>query len=208
MGSGIFYPGVDGDDGWKEGGSFRAAYDWIGIGNSGSACQAFIRFPNVTIPQGSVITLAFIRFTAYLDRSNTIVKTNIYFNDSDDAVAPISVATYNALVKTTAFVAWDGLASWINGTTYDTLSIITPLQEIVDRGGFASGNAVMVLIEDDGSDVNAHRLASDLSHLAGAEKPELHVEWSIIEDDVAGWNPQDKGSNISIDGTFLTATHA
>ena len=176
--SGIFYPAVNGDDGTWRVGAYYNAQDGLRFGNySSNPYNTFIRFPNVTIPQGSVITDAFVRFTSYQGLSATVCNVNVYFNDVDDAAAPVNEAGADGLALTGA-VAWNALVAWIDGNIYDTGDISTILQTIVDRGGWSSGNAVQVLIKDNTSDDSAARAPSAFDYLSGAEKAELHVTWT------------------------------
>ena len=108
---------------------------------------AGLRFTNVTIPQGATIVSAKITFTATATDGDT-VDTEIFGVDEDDTASFSSDPTGRA--QTTASAFWD-----IAGTTaeaeYDTSSLTSVVQEIVDRAGWASGNDMGFLIEDDAS---------------------------------------------------------
>jgi hypothetical protein len=54
MASGIFYPAVGSDDGMFRVGGFYAAYNFLYFGAT-SSYNFFVRFPNVTIPQGVLL---------------------------------------------------------------------------------------------------------------------------------------------------------
>jgi len=206
MGSGIFYPVVGGDDGFIYGTSFSATTDHLTMGDAGDSRSIFVRFVNVTIPQGSLITSAFVRLRAYTSDAEISAHFNLYFNATGNAVAPTSYSEYNNLLKTSA-VAWNNVAAWSTAVKYDTPSLVNNLQEVVDRSDFASGNAVMALFCNNGSDANAHRAASAIEH--GTTEVELHVEWDLAaKDETATWNPEDKGENITFSTDLLTATHA
>jgi len=218
MGSGIFYPAVAEDDGsaYSPDPNFSVNLNYVRFGkssvNSDQWFNSFIRFASVDIPQGSVIKSAYMRFTAYASHSTVSANTTIYFNGEDDAVAPTSAAEFSAL-SLGALVAWGGIPEWVDGTQYDTPDITCLLQEIIDRAGFISGNAVMAIVNDNESADLAGRSASAIDYNISAEKPELHVEWdppleAEAEDETATWNPGDKGSNITLDAPLLTATHA
>jgi len=184
MPSGTFYPAVSGDNGHRNSSFFEDTLDYCVIGRGTKDNDAWLRFANVTIPQGSTITAAFMRLKCHQNQSGTAVNTNIYFNDHDNAVAPTDDIEFGNLVKTTAFTPWDAIATWTDGIQYDTPSLVDELQEIVNRGSFASGNAVMAIIYNDGSDDAAKRLFSAIDFDGGSEKPELHVEWSAGNIDV------------------------
>ena len=73
MASGTFYPGASGDDGcWTAGGAtFLGTADELTVYKTTSNDYwLFCKFKSVPIPQGSTITAAFIRFTAYQTESD------------------------------------------------------------------------------------------------------------------------------------------
>jgi len=209
MSSGIFYPAVSGDDGYAHGTGFTSSTDKLIFGDAGGAFNLFIRFVNVVIPQGSIIIAAYMRFTAYSASSAENLRTNIYFNDVDDASAPTSSAEYNNLAKTTAFTPWDDIEPWTTGGAYNTPNLVDELQEVVNRDGFSNGNAAIALILDDGSPANIGN-KNIRAFDYGSGKAELHVEWGPppAVDEIASWNNLDAGSNITFSSDLLTATHA
>lgn len=179
IGSGSYEPQVQGDDGYKRPGSVYAAYSVSIVGKSGGIkIHSWVRFPGVAIPKGSTITSASITFEASESDLGTNALTNIYFNDSDDAVAPTSEAEYNALSKTSAFVAWDTptLSAWTGGDDYTTPDISTVVQEVIDRESWSSGNAMMLMWEDDGGTNNAERRFRTYDD-PSADAPEFNVVW-------------------------------
>ena len=181
MGSGIFYPVVNGDNGyWYPPSTLTSSDDlYFGDLGGGFTVDVFARFVNVTIPQGSVITTAKIKWRAAESESVTDVLTNIFFNDSDDAVAPTSYAEAEAL-DLTDLVAWDNIPAWVYDSYYFTVELKAIVQEIIDREGWESGNALMAIVKDDGSSDGAFRDAYSIYVDPGYDpwKPELHVEWS------------------------------
>ena len=188
MASGTFYPVVSGDDGYwvEETSEFYSGFNWVNFGASSTpqSLHGFIRFLNVTIPLGVLITGVYVRFTCQTPKSNEIVNINAYFNDVDDAVAPTSKAEAAALALTSE-IAWNAIAAWTDGNQYNTPELKSILQTVVDRAGWSSGNALQVIIKDNGSSGNANRMASAVDYLAGAEKAELHVTWEPNEIDSA-----------------------
>jgi len=170
--SGIFYPATSGDDGyWWPAGALNTANNYVFSSHSIDTMVSFIRFPNVNIPQGAVISEAFLRVTADAARSGESV-CNIYANDVDNASAPINETQMGALVYTTAYVEWDQEASWGAGTQYDSPDISTVIQEIVDREGWVSGNAMTLLLDIIGT---TYSVIS--SYDRGSGLPELHIKW-------------------------------
>jgi len=185
MGSGTYYPAVAGDDGyWVSGIALIDNALNLYIGNNGAGYNSFIRFANVTIPAGATITSAFIRFTSYSSKSGVTVNAACYFNDADDASVPADQDAADALALTTG-VAWNALGAWTDGSTYDTPSLVSDLQEVIDRGGWATGQAIMALAKDNSSTASAYRLPSAIEQASGNEKAELHVEWTWVDPNVA-----------------------
>lgn len=179
MASGVFYPAVSGDDGYWYSTTFNNAGFGLEFGHNGlDSLRNFIRFVNVGIPQGVVITEAFVRFTCRSTDSTTTINLNVYANDVDDSVAPTSASEGEALVLTSA-VAWSNVGAWTDGVEYDTPSIISIIQSITDRGGWDSGNSLQILVKDNGSTSGKFRTASAIDFIA-AEKAQLHVTWSLI----------------------------
>jgi len=107
-----------------------------------------LRFQGVTIAQGSTIDSAKIRFIAEDTDSGTSGTALIYCEDIDDA--PTFTSTANNITdrtKTPAVATWSGVETWKSGLSYDTVDISAPIQEVINRAGFASGNDIVIIIE-------------------------------------------------------------
>jgi hypothetical protein len=134
--------------------------------------HSFFRFPGVTIPQGSTINSCILTLTAYTTSSTETCALMVAFNDVDNAVAPTTYGDTEVLEDTAATVSWSP-GSWTADTSYQSPEIKTALQEVVDRAGFASGNAVQVIIYDDGSSSGANRRAYHLD-------ASLYVNYDVV----------------------------
>lgn len=148
----------------------------IRFGNSGNYYYGTtMRFQNVNIPQGSTISVAYITLLEY-GETGTVCRLKIWGNDEDDAVAPTDVSEFEGLTKTNASVDWDGdpAQNWV---PQNTPSIVDIIQEIVGRGGWVSGNAMQIMILNDGSDSGAERQYEDYD-TEPSEAPLLHIETS------------------------------
>ena len=131
------------DDGYTYPGTFTiGAY---AVGYDGDYNHAFARFLNVTIPKGATIISAKIQYRAGAKTTPINMQSSIYFNKVVAPTSPTSEATYAAKALTTAFVNWDSFAAWVAGTWYDSPDISSVIQEIVDQGSWASGNAMMLM---------------------------------------------------------------
>ena len=112
-----------------------------------------LRFRNITIPQGATINSAYIEFTAD-ESDNRNTNLVIYGQNSDDANA--FSPTFNNITSrpiTSSSVTWQPNA-WSTGNTYQSPDIASVIQEIVNRGGWASGNNLAILVYPDNNCVN------------------------------------------------------
>ena len=177
MSSGIYYPGANADDGYWYTGYFYPGDNYVVFGKQDALDRhSWWRFLSVAIEKKSVIESAIVRFTCHVSRTDDMLL-KIEGNDIDNAVAPTNESEADALVKTSAALDWDITTNWIDGTQYDTVDITAIIQEIVNRGGWASGNALMVLVDNDGgADFNL-QAPSAFEYSSGAEKAELHISW-------------------------------
>ena len=176
--SGTFYPVANTDDGEVSWGAFSTNSPFLGIGSSsGVIRESFIRFPNVTIPASANISSAFVRLTAYNSDTSTICNVKCFMNDHDNAVSPTNLTQFNTLSLTTG-TAWDNLSSWVANSSYDTPDIFSEIQTVVNRSGWESGNAMTVVIKNNGSSSSATRFAAALEHSGGSQKAELHITWT------------------------------
>lgn len=145
------------------------------IGNHGLPFGHSLKFNDITIPQGSYIKEAYLTYTANSDRAVETVKVKIAGNDVDNAVAPVSMDTYDNMDLLATKVDWHNEPPWLANTEYNSPSIKDLVQLIVNRSGWVSGNAIQFRIDDDGSDYQAARLAysyNDEPDLA----PALYIE--------------------------------
>ena len=104
----------------------------------------YMRFPNITIPQGSTITEAYMQVVLYSNASGTVIPT-IRANDVDDAPQVETAAQGQSLVLTSESSDSSSPAQSA-GETYVTSDFSNVVQEVVDRPGWVSGNAIGLYI--------------------------------------------------------------
>lgn len=97
--------------------------------------------------------------------------------DEDTATTPTQRADVVAFNLTTATVAWNGEGAWTTDNTYDSPDIKTIIKEIVDRGGWVSGNDIQIMVKENGSTNGAFRNFSNIDRGA-SYKAALYVDWS------------------------------
>ncbi|HEX6811553.1 MAG TPA: hypothetical protein VF384_08015, partial [Planctomycetota bacterium] len=113
-----------------------------------------LRFQNVAIPVGSFVTSAYVQFTTD-ETSTTPTELTIAGHATDNA--PTFTATagnISSRPRTTATVAW-APASWTVGNeagpNQRTPNLRSIVQEITNRAGWGSGNAIAFVITGTGS---------------------------------------------------------
>lgn len=119
----------------------------IEICYDGFAGWVGFRFLNVTIPQGSTIDAAKLTVHGDENRSIGTVTATIYCRAADNCPAYVAgtSAPLSGLARTTASASWTVAGSSVC-TNQDSADFKTVLQEVTDRAGWASGNALGVLL--------------------------------------------------------------
>ncbi len=135
-----------------------------------------MRFAGLTIPQGATIVNAWVQFQ--VDEVSTDTTTLTIEGEATDQAESFGDATGNISTRsrTAASVNWSP-APWssvgVAGPDQQTPNLAAIMQELVNRGGWTSGNAVALLITGTGKRVaesyNGHSSAAPL----------LHVEYQI-----------------------------
>ncbi len=144
------------DDGWSNPvPSFIDTATTMSVGIFSSQPRSiWSRFASVGIDQGTTIDIAHITVEASgTGNDGAGTRTNIFFEDEDNAVSPTTQPEHAADVRTTAFTAWDNENFVINVPT-NSPSIVSVVQEVVNRVGWLSNNAMMLLWDNDASDAS------------------------------------------------------
>ncbi len=112
-----------------------------------------LRFRNISIPQGATIEDAYIQFTT--DETNSGgTNLTVWAHDTDNA-SQFSTNRYNvsSRSKTSASAAW-APSAWNSvsesGSNQRTPNLKSLVQEVVNRGGWQSGNALAFIISGSG----------------------------------------------------------
>ena len=123
-----------------------AVYDWLGSLGAGAECKSWIPFTTVSLPKGARIISATLKMYAEASSAATTVKVKVGCEAADNPSAPTTWATLDARTLTTAYSAIT-LPAWTAGTQY-SLDVTSAVQEIVNRAGWAAGNKIAILIQD------------------------------------------------------------
>jgi hypothetical protein len=132
-----------------------------------------LRFQNITIPKGALITEATITFRADEVHSG---ETHLTFHGQASDNAPTFVDTdgdISGRPKTAASVDWNNVPPWLAvHIAYETVDLAPVIQEIVNRPGWASGNALVIIVTGSGRRV-AESYDGEVTMA-----PQLHVTYS------------------------------
>lgn len=161
----------DGQSGY----SFTTNGQPISVGYINQSEGIYARFTNVAVPQGATVNSAKIQYHA--DSCYGSPTTRIFFNAADNATNPTSSANYNAKAVTSAYVDW-AISGWTNGTWYDSPDIKTVVQEVVNRSGWASGNAMMLLHKNNGSTSGNYARLHSYEFIGNTNAPKLVIEYT------------------------------
>ena len=108
-----------------------------------------LRFEGLDVPQGAVITNAYVQFQAD-EKNSEDTHLEIQGEDIDDAL-PFIKEDFNisARNRTSASVPWNP-APWKTvgeaGPDQRTTNILSVVQEVVNRPGWSSGNAMVLIV--------------------------------------------------------------
>jgi uncharacterized repeat protein (TIGR01451 family) len=138
--------GGDGtDDGWEEDdGKMDLGNGKLQINDQ----RLYIgtRFTNVTIPQGAQILSASVTFTAS-DNDSDPIDLQISAQAANNPGTFLDVDfNLSSRWDATNTVDWNGVEAWVKDNTHNTPDITTIIQTLVDRPGWASGNAMALLV--------------------------------------------------------------
>jgi len=139
-----------------------------------------VRFEGLTLNSGDSIDVAYL--TVYpINAIHDDPSLTIYCEDVDDSNSFNTTKDVNNRTKTSASTGWSDTDIGI--TWQDTPSLVDEVQEVIDRGGWSSGNDLTFLFFGSSSIGNLHFYSYDGST---SLCPKLHIEYT------AG------GSNVSV----------
>ena len=186
----VFYVAASTDDCWRR---LNADYwpalnvEYLAAGYNGVANKqwgAGMRFAGITIPKGSTILTAKLTLQAYESDTGTICNTRISAEAVDDAItfANDKVAFDARWANRTAQVDWNGIEGFTAGLDYDSVDFAAVIQAIVNREGWASGQAIVIFWEDfeDRGSGSGFRRVKSFDHADNAP-PALTITWEEPE---------------------------
>lgn len=134
-----------------------------------------LRFQNVAVPQGATIAYAELEFQVDESPKGT-VNVDIYGQNADNAAG--FTATSNNVSsrnKTVAKVDWDDLPPTDVGGVVRTPDLTALVQEIVNRGGWSTGNSMAFIVNKDPASTSDSNNVRIFESFNGTKAPRLRV---------------------------------
>jgi hypothetical protein len=159
-----------------------------------------IRFPNVQVPQGVQITNAYIEFQA--DESDSSSTNMKFYGEAIDDAPRFSTSKDDIghRNKTGQYVEWNPVPAWSVGNYYQTPDLSVIVQEIIGRGGWASGNDMVIIIDHS----SGERVAE--SYDGNGTPPRLHIEYSDDPKPVISVDDSSVGASAYVGSSPAAAT--
>ena len=146
-----------------------------------------MRWTNIQVPPGAIITAAWISFTTATTGSNPLDIR--FYGQAADSAPTFTTATYNitSRTKTAAYKDWRGVAPWTilgeEGPAQESTNLANIIQEIVNRPGWALGNSMVLIGQAIPNDWNhGPRIASTFNYIA-SQAANLHIEYYTTNND-------------------------
>ena len=154
------------------------------------------RYINVPMLREATISAATMTFNAGETQASANVNLQIQADDADDSPRITTDGEWDAITKTSASVAWNGVGTWtLNATTNATTpESKTVVQEVIDRAGWISNQALTMFVHDDGNNSAflSHRLGwAKLTGPAPSNWPHLDIDYTGgLPDPVSAFVPR------------------
>jgi hypothetical protein len=132
---------------WGTYGIYSYYFDILGR-DGDSWFRPYLRFLNVGIPPGASILLCKLKFK-HLNNDwsrYTNMVVNISFADQDSASDISDFLDWAARPRTTV-TTWNITGDWVPGEIYETVDMSQSLQDVIDRGGWQSGNSLILFLD-------------------------------------------------------------
>lgn len=168
---GFVYPTTDGPANFFDTGTEI----YLGNNDPGAGprvANGWFRFAAVNIPNSAQINTAYM--TNYRGSCSASVFLKIYAEDQDNPPATSDATDWFSATLTTAAVDWDPVTT-DTGAVFNGPEIKTIIKEIVDRPGWAYGNAIQLMVKDDGSTADRKLVVDSLEGVR--EEPRLYIDF-------------------------------
>lgn len=142
-------------------------------GGESTRWNAGMRFTNITIPSGSTIASA----TLTIDMPDAVDDNpdlDIFANDVDDALDFAAEIDVTSRVRTAASTPW--VETNLGAGLSTSPNFASAIQEVINRGGWVGGNALVVLMR--GRTVNEQDFRPASQDHPTDDPPQLVIEYT------------------------------
>ena len=167
------------DDAEQENDEIDALYDddidagWEGDPEDFNILTAGMRFRDITIPQGATIDSAFIIVHSHESKTaEDVARITIYAEATDHAETFTEDQLIDARPGTEATLLWEVAEEWGLWTPHRTPDLKEIVQEIVDRDGWETGNAIAFVFKGEDQGVSEVENAREWESFENISDPE------------------------------------
>lgn len=168
--------GALGNDGfWSPGSFFNNTADYAEISHTvanGFPINAYVRFPTLNLPQGTVVTSAYVSVLGSTIAAGTTDQYAAYAVDTDNVGTITSLALADAAYAIRTSSANINSHAWTAGVPAQ-MYVTDALQEVLNRAGWVANNAVCFMFLKTGSAGGTGRFFNTLD--SGVYNPFLTV---------------------------------
>ncbi len=119
-----------------------------------------MRFANIDIPSGALITSAYLKVCAYDTEVSSPLYGVIKAENADDSASFSDTRKMGSMVLTTAGVNWDHTSAWVINSWRTSPDISAVVGEVISRGGWKAGNALVIVYGARGTEGGTRRMST------------------------------------------------
>ncbi len=131
----------------------------------------FLRFQQVTIPQGAIIESAVLNIFAHEDEADE-AKITIFAEAADNSPAFVETELITGRTWTAASFPWTINEPWTMWQSYSSPDFKNVVQEVVSRAGWSSGNSMTIFLRGEDQGASLLDNAKDFESFENIEDPE------------------------------------
>lgn len=167
------------DDCEQENDAIDTPYDddldagWEGEEGDANVLTTGLRFRDITIAQGATIDSAFIIVHSHEGKdADDVANITIWAEATDNAETFNETDLITDRTSTSATVDWTVDYEWIIWEPYSTPNLASIVQEIVDRAGWESGNAIAFVMQGEDQGPSTVENAREFESFENISDPE------------------------------------
>ncbi|MFT5923556.1 MAG: type IV pilus assembly protein PilY1, partial [Paraglaciecola sp.] len=148
------------DDAYEIASSVNSSSTTLKLSQSTNLVTLGLRYQDLNIPRGALITNAYIRFSSstfnsgatQLNFSGELIGNSITFSETSNNIS--------ARTKTSNSVLWDNDNDWpVSNETTVSPDLSSIVQEIVDQSDWCGGNSLNIIVDGQGISTSSERVS-------------------------------------------------